>query len=396
MSRTASSSSGSSASSWTPASSSKKPYYAPACISHGPVAIDASETDISCGGNAETTEYTLIKFKCGELTLLAATLRPETVFGLTNFWINPEVEYVKVVNGDDIWVMSRPCLEKMKYQKDKLKEVGTIPGTELVGRTCVAPFTGNVILCLPATFCDPNVGTGLVMSVPSDAPDDWVALRMVQEDEEQCRRFGLDIDAVKAIKPIAIIETKGWGPMPAVEIVERMGITRSGDPKLVEAKKIVYKEGFHAGKMNGNCGKYSNLPVDKAKDMMKEDMIRANEADLFFDLSEKVICRCGEPVVIKKVDDQVVHRLCQSRSDGEEQGARQAHEHHAERVLRQRAWSAGLVPGAGPASARATGWAQGSPSTRSGSSRPSPTPPSIRYSTSSRRTSTTAASRPSR
>jgi leucyl-tRNA synthetase len=109
---------------------------------------------------------------------------------------------------------------------------------------------------------------------------------------------------VKAIRPIAIIDTKGWGPMPAVEIVERMGITRSGDPKLVEAKKIVYKEGFHSGKMNGNCGKYSNLPVDKAKDMMKEDMLKSAEADLLFDLSEKVVCRCGEPVVIKKIDDQ--------------------------------------------------------------------------------------------
>ncbi len=165
-------------------------------------------------------------------------------------------------------------------------------------------MTGREIVCLPASFCDPNVGTGLVVSVPSDAPDDWVALRMLQEDEEACLRYGLDWEMVKAIAPIAIIETKGWGPMPAVEIVERMGITRSGDPKLVEAKKIVYKEGFHAGRMNQDCGQYSGLPVDKAKEAMRQDMLRANEADLFYDLSETVICRCGEPVVIKKVDDQ--------------------------------------------------------------------------------------------
>ncbi len=107
---------------------------------------------------------------------MAATLRPETVFGQTNFWVNPEVEYVKVVCGDEIWVMSRPCLDKMQYQKDRLKEVGTVPGTELIGRMCTAPMTGREIICLPATFCDPNVGTGLVVSVPSDAPDDWVAL----------------------------------------------------------------------------------------------------------------------------------------------------------------------------------------------------------------------------
>ena len=56
----------------------------------------------------------------------------------------------------------------------------------------------------------------------------------------------------------------------------------SGDPKLLEAKKIVYKEGFHAGKMNENCGRYSGLPVDKAKEAMKQDMLRSNQADLFF------------------------------------------------------------------------------------------------------------------
>jgi leucyl-tRNA synthetase len=33
-------------------------------------------------------------------------------------------------------------------------------------------------------------------------------------------------------------------------------------------------------------------------------MIKSGEAELFYDLSEEVVCRCGRPVVIKKVDDQ--------------------------------------------------------------------------------------------
>src|SRR3989338_6663150 len=41
----------------------QKPYFATACIEHGPVAVDPSETDISKGGNAEKQEYTLLKFK---------------------------------------------------------------------------------------------------------------------------------------------------------------------------------------------------------------------------------------------------------------------------------------------------------------------------------------------
>ena len=87
----------------------QKPYFAPACISDGPVAIDASETDIMCGGGAETTEYTLMKFRVGDMFLVAATLRPETVFGQTNFWVNPDVEYVKVKHAGEIgWSAPRP------------------------------------------------------------------------------------------------------------------------------------------------------------------------------------------------------------------------------------------------------------------------------------------------
>ena len=282
----------------------QKPYFASVCINCGPVAIDASETDIQKGGRSETNEYTLLKFQCGDLFLVAATLRPETVFGQTNFWINPDVEYSKVKFGNEIWIISNESLEKMRYQKEGLEIVGTIKGIELVGKKCIAPVIHREILVLPAAFCDPNVGTGLVTSVPSDAPDDWIALKNLQDNPVELARFGLNADAVRAIVPIAIIDTKGWGPMPAVEITERMGIKRSGDPRLLEAKKEIYKAGFHTGRMNANCGNYAGMPVEKAKDEIKALMISMGEADIFYDLSEEVICRCGGKVVIKKVPDQ--------------------------------------------------------------------------------------------
>ncbi|MDH7508027.1 MAG: leucine--tRNA ligase [Methanomassiliicoccales archaeon] len=282
----------------------QKPYFAPACIECGPVAVDPSETDLQKGGRAEIVEYTLLKFKCGELFLVAATLRPETVFGQTNFWVNPDVEYVKVRNNNEIWVISRPSFEKMKYQKEGLEIIGTIGGKELVGKKCIAPMIHREIMVLPAKFCDPSVGTGLVTSVPSDAPDDWIALKELQEDETSLSEYGLDPAEIRKIKPIPIIDIDGWGPLPAVEIVEKMGIERSGDTRLEEAKKIVYRDGFHKGKMNDNCGQYAGLPVQKAKELMRDEMVSNGEAELFYDLSEEVICRCGKPVVIKKVPDQ--------------------------------------------------------------------------------------------
>jgi leucyl-tRNA synthetase len=282
----------------------QKPYFAPACVSHGPVAIDASETDIQCGGCAETVEYTMLKFRCGDMYLLAATLRPETVFGQTNFWVNPQADYVKVRVGEEMWVMSEAAYEKLTYQKDGLERVGSVKGDELIGLRCIAPMVHREILTLPADFCDPKVGTGLVTSVPSDSPDDWISLRALQRDEATLRQYGLDVEEVRAIRPIPIIEMKGWSTLPAVEITEKMGIEAPGDPRLEEAKKLVYKEGFHTGRMIESSGEYAGLSVMEAKERMKQVMIEAGEADLMYDLSEEVICRCGEKVVIKKVDDQ--------------------------------------------------------------------------------------------
>jgi len=283
----------------------QKPYFATFCPECGPVAVDPSETDISKGGNAEKQEYTLVKFRMGEDFIVAATLRPETMYGQTNFWADSSVEYVRAKVGEDTWIVSRPCAEKLSVQKDGVEIVGTIPGKELIGKLCHAPSVERDIMILPGDFCDPNVGTGLVTSVPSDAPWDWIALRDIQGDEQRCLDNGLDPEAVKAIQPIPIIKTKGYGDLPAVEICERLGIESQEDvEKLEEATKEIYKTGFHTGVMNDNCGPFAGLRVEVAKDRMKEALISAGDADTMQDLSEEVVCRCGAQVVVKRIDDQ--------------------------------------------------------------------------------------------
>lgn len=283
----------------------QKPYYAPFCPSCGPVAIDASETDISKGGNAETQEYTLLKFKCGDVFLVAATLRPETVYGQVNFWVNPEVEYVKMKKGSETWIVSPQAAEKLSYQMDDISVIGKIHGKEMIGWMCQAPMIRRSVPVFPASFCDPAVGTGLVTSVPSDAPDDWISLRDVKNDNELINRYpGLTREMIDNAHPISIISMEGYGDFPAKDVIEQMGIERSGDPRLVEAKKQVYKDGYHMGRMKEICGPFAGMRVEEAKDKMKQAMIDSGEAELFHDLSEEVICRCGLPVMIRRVDDQ--------------------------------------------------------------------------------------------
>ncbi len=282
----------------------QKPYFATACIACGPVAVDPSETDISKGGNAEKQEYTLLKFQLGSAFLVAATLRPETLFGQTNLWINPDARYVKIdVDGEE-WIVSLDAAEKLRYQKDDILLKEDVDPKTLLGKLVLAPGIDREIMILPAAFCDPKRGSGIVTSVPSDAPYDYLALKLLQQNREELEKYKLSVEEVRQIRPIPIIITKGYGEFPGQEIIEKQNISSFSDPILEEKNKEIYKQGFHTGVMGKNSGKYEGMKVEQAKEMIKADLLESKRADVFYDLSEEVICRCGNPVIIKRIDDQ--------------------------------------------------------------------------------------------
>ncbi len=283
----------------------QKEYYGAFCPSCGPVAVDASETDIKQGGNAEKQEYTLLKFPFEDSFLLAATLRPETVYGQTNMWVRPDIDYVKTEVNGERWIISQECAKSLKYQGKKIEIIEKIPGTALIGKYCHAPGAERDIIILPSRFPDPKIGTGLVTSVPSDAPYDYIALKDLWQNEEECKKYGLDSNKIKAIQLISIIKSKGYGDFPAKEIVEKHGIKSQNETeKLEEATQEIYKVGFHTGVMTDTCGIYSGMRVDEAKDLMNKKMIEEGKAERFYSFSEPVICRCGKNVVIKEIKDQ--------------------------------------------------------------------------------------------
>src|SRR5207245_1579253 len=85
------------------------------------------------------------------------------------------------------------------------KDQAPIAGSELHGWDAVASAINRAIPILPSSFIDQGRGTGIVTSVPSDAPDDYVALRDLQQDDAQLAKYGLDAERVRGIKPIPII-----------------------------------------------------------------------------------------------------------------------------------------------------------------------------------------------
>ncbi|MEM3391037.1 MAG: class I tRNA ligase family protein, partial [Archaeoglobaceae archaeon] len=72
--------------------------------------------DLLQGEEASIVEFTVIKFKLenSDLIFPCATLRPETVFGVTNIWLKPTKYVVASVNGEK-WVVSKEAFEKLGH-----------------------------------------------------------------------------------------------------------------------------------------------------------------------------------------------------------------------------------------------------------------------------------------
>src|SRR5438094_772279 len=258
-------------------------------------------------GEGETPmEYTLLKFPLADgRFLVAATIRPETVFGQTNLWVDPDAEYVVARVGDERWILNDVAAKKLSEQGKSVAVESRIHGAELLGKDVLAPAIDRAIPILPSSFIDQGRGTGIVTSVPSDAPDDYVALRDLQQDDRLLTKYELDAERIRAIQPIPIIRTPGWGPLPGVEIVDRLGIRNQRDrEKLEQAKAEVYKTGFYRGVLNENCGPFAGVRVEVAKEEIRKELTSKGLADLMYEPSGVVICRCMTPAIVKVVDNQ--------------------------------------------------------------------------------------------
>jgi leucyl-tRNA synthetase len=263
--------------------------------------------DRQSGEGITPEEYTLIKYKLdnSNIILPAATFRPETIYGITNIWINPDATYVEAtINNNEKWIVSQEASEKLKEQEKTITINRTLKGRELVGKTFENPLTHDKFPILPGWFVDTQTATGIVYSVPAHAPFDWLALKDLQQKPEIMHEFGIDPQMVLQIKPVSIIKVDGFGDYPAIEIVEQMGIKDQHDPKADQATKELYKKEFHSGKLKLNCGNYVDKSIRGVKDQIITDFKKLDIADTMYDLAEQVVCRCMTPCIVKILSDQ--------------------------------------------------------------------------------------------
>nr|MDO8099305.1 leucine--tRNA ligase [Candidatus Njordarchaeota archaeon] len=258
----------------------------------------------------EIAEVTLLKFKSSNgIVLPVATYRPETIFGVTNIWVNPEIDYHIVEVDREKWLASKECFEKLKYQSKNVDDSKqrTMHGSDLIGEVALNPETGGKCLVLPASFVDPKTGTGVVMSVPGHAPYDYLALSDLKKADildRFSKQYRLDPSRIKQISPISIIKISGYSDYPAGDVVERMNLKSQTDPKAEEATKEIYLKEFNEGVMKENTGKYGGMKVSKAKDQVKYDLEKKGTAEKFYELTSPVRCRCGSECVVRVLENQ--------------------------------------------------------------------------------------------
>ncbi len=266
------------------------------------------EDDISRGDELDLriNEFICIKFPFENGFLVASTLRPETIYGVTNLWIKPDGEYVQASINNEIWFISMKAVSLLKNQNKEVKILKTFKGEEIIGRKAKNVNGIKEILILPGDFVDTSTATGVVYSVPAHAPYDYIALIDLMKNKTLIEKFNLDKREIELIYPIQIIELKGMAEVPAKVYCEKYNVeTQNDTQKLDLATKENYKDEFYNGVLNKRCFKYKGMKVNEAAKQVSKELIEENRADkLYIPMTKDLFCRCGEEVIVSILKNQ--------------------------------------------------------------------------------------------
>ena len=229
--------------------------------------------DLLEGEGVGVNELTLLKFPIGDKILVTATLRPETIVGATNIWLNPDVEYVLVNANGEKWVITKEAHYNLQNQIKNLDIISEIDPNDIIGQMATNPFTSAELPVFPASFVSASYGSGVVFSEPADAPADYIALQDLKNNDELIAKYNLE------------------------------GIIENVNP--IEATNELYKAQHSKGKIIESIPDFGGMKVRFAREELKEKLIADNMATIMYDFAERpVVCRCGNNCVVKIMDDQ--------------------------------------------------------------------------------------------
>jgi leucyl-tRNA synthetase len=284
-----------------------------ACLDH----------DRASGEGINVQEYTALKCKVktwspeaqkvleGKLPpdanvfMVPATLRPETMYGQSNMFVSPKINYgIFKVTDNEYYFITKRAARNMAFQ-GIFSKWGAVPeptvsidGSQVIGTLIYAPLSQlKEIYIVPMDTIKEGKGTGVVTSVPSDSPDDFVMNRDLAKKPDF---YNIKAEWIPTTH-LPIIETPNYGKLTAEFLVNKMKINSPKDAKqLTEAKEEAYKEGFYKGKMI--YGEFSGKSVQEAKELVKGALIKSGDAFAYAEPDGEVISRSGDVCVAAHLD----------------------------------------------------------------------------------------------
>lgn len=257
------------------------------------------EDDIKDGDSDPVSVQPFIGFKFAfqDGALVSSTLRPDTVFGITNMFAHPDSAYVKAKVDGEILFVSKAFVEKARLQNHDVQVLQELKGEAFLGKTCRTPL-GKEVPILPGSFVDSEHATGFVHSVPAHAPFDYVAL-------QDLKKIAAWKTTVEKIELIPVISVPTFGSCPAKDIVERMKIANLKEKtKLEKATAELYKKEYYEGTLLEVNGEFAGMKVQDAKEKMAAWLKEKKVAFDVFEASRPAQCRCGGQVVVAVLPDQ--------------------------------------------------------------------------------------------
>ncbi|XP_020245845.1 leucine--tRNA ligase, cytoplasmic [Asparagus officinalis] len=280
-----------------------------------------ADHDRASGEGVQPQEYLLIKMEVippftsklkplegRKVFLAAATLRPETMYGQTNSWVLPDGKYgAYEINETDVFIITQRAALNLAYQKlSRVPEKPTclleLTGHDLIGLPLKSPLSFNeVIYSLPMLTILTDKGTGIVTSVPSDAPDDYMAMLDLKSKPALRSKFGVKDEWVLPFDVIPIINIPEFGDKAAEKLCVDLQIKSQNDKeKLAEAKRLAYLRGFTEGTML--VGEFKGKKVEDAKPLVRNFLLESGLAVKYSEPEKRVMSRSGDECVVALTD----------------------------------------------------------------------------------------------
>ncbi|XP_058097646.1 leucine--tRNA ligase, cytoplasmic-like [Magnolia sinica] len=280
-----------------------------------------ADHDRASGEGVQPQDYTLIKMEVvppftsklkalegRKVFLAAATLRPETMYGQTNSWVLPNGKYGAFeINETEVFIITRRAALNLAYQKlSRIPEKPTclleLTGHDLIGLPLRSPLTFNeIIYSLPMLTILTDKGTGIVTSVPSDSPDDFMALHDLKSKPALRSKFGVKDEWVLPFEVVPIINIPEYGDKSAEKVCIDLKIKSQNDKeKLAEAKRLTYLRGFTDGTMI--VGEFKGNKVQEAKPLIRSMLLETGQAVMYSEPEKRVMSRSGDECVVALTD----------------------------------------------------------------------------------------------